>query len=318
MILFIVAITVFWQQSDNNPDAIPEKSMDLPVTIRGTCFFRLDPKPALMDKFDSAPISGKEITLVSSGKKIKVKTRKDGTFLIELRGNISASLEDDLVYEKCSVKLYIKPVTARKKWKVPWRTVLLLVVSLILLIAVILRRFRMYRRKVIKDVSGDNELIRLESSGFSVRDLFGQPRWRGNITNYRSLNALSNVIIKLTDSNGSETTISSDSQGNFAFSGHYRKAVFQLEGFKTATHALKNGGFLKVQLMSLREYALDLLMQLIKKHLPEKAPFLTPREALKAAIPPPEVINRIEELAYRDEIIDENEIIKIWENIIKE
>ncbi len=96
---------------------------------------------------------------------------------------------------------------------------------------------------------------------------------------------------------GQRQETSTDADGTFQVPPDAVDLRFEKEGFHPVDVSRPSGRVV-VRLMSLPVRALWLLRQICRRHDPARAARLSPRQALDARIPPPDVIARLEQLAY--------------------
>lgn len=123
-----------------------------------------------------------------------------------------------------------------------------------------------------------------------------KPALQGQVVVWESSLPLPRVRITFTVQ-GVQNEIVSDENGMFVVPANAVHLVCEKEGFHTVTVSQPTGR-LVVRMMSLPVRALWLLRHICQRHDPKRAAQLSPRDALAACIPPPDVIARLEILAY--------------------
>lgn len=123
-----------------------------------------------------------------------------------------------------------------------------------------------------------------------------KPAFQGQVFVWESSLPLSTVRITFT-LQGVQNEIVSDENGMFVVPTNAINLVFEKKGFHPV-NVPQPTGRLVVRMMSLPVRALWLLRHICQRHDPKRAARLSPRDALAACIPPPDVIARLEILAY--------------------
>ncbi|MBU1240288.1 carboxypeptidase-like regulatory domain-containing protein, partial [Myxococcota bacterium] len=146
--------------------------------------------------------------------------------------------------------------------------------------------------------------VRISSGRFKLGQIFGGRRWTGKVVDWRGEHPLYAAKVEWEG-----VKILTDEDGSFEAPAQGLRVVVSYEGYKSQSVTLgREGGEIIVKMISLRHWALFLLRRIFQLHAPDLAHSMTPREGIERQIPPPDVISRLEALAYGQEEPMEGEL----------
>jgi hypothetical protein len=291
------------------------KSYD--IVIKGDCTFIKKDKIILVDKILKIPLKEMEVTLVQDSNSYEVKTDKEGVINYYKPGIFRFYFNGSEFYESCEytetfpiiVKSQKKNGTNYFKWFV-YLGFIVLLFSLKSKLLWILNKIKIRVKADSKKLKSkfDDNFVRIQSNRFNIKSLFSNRIWDGKVFKWRTKIPLKNVSIKFENRKGKIETFSNQ-RGEFRFIGSQGLMKVSLDGYKiNEKYVTGNGGQLKVQLIPLKDWVLILLKKICEKQNKIMSGIITPREAIDKNIPPSDVIERLEILAYSNEIPSEEEL----------
>jgi len=219
------------------------------------------------------------------------------------------------LYDPCFTWTHAPLVSPEKGGMRPFLAVFSALCALVL-IAIPLRRFRRPRQgkaAVMPDEAAP-EPAEVETSPQGQTFIpWRRPALQGRVLVWESARPLSGVKV-LCVSHGKPAETASDENGDFSLPPDAVNIVLEKEGFHPVA-VPRASGKLVVRMMSLPVRALWLLRQICRRHDPGRAARLSPRDAQKAGIPPPEVISRLEILAYGGVLPEPGELERLEKDL---
>jgi hypothetical protein len=281
-------------------------------TVRGTC--RFEPVPGgvvLVDAANGRPLPGLEVELHFPSGKRGEKTDRAGRVPVSGGGWALVVHPGSGFHHPCR-RFVVAPPLASRAGGFPWRY-LGPMVGLALILAALwpVARARWRRREKIRQPVIPEEAPEVEFSPAASRTFvpWRRPGFHGHVLVWESGRPLPGVRVGFVE-HGVEGDTATDEEGRFFLPAAACDVRFEKEGYHVVLVARPRGQVL-VRLMSLPVRALWLLRQICRRHDRERYAKLSPRQALSRRIPPPEVIERLERLAYAGEAPEPGELERL-------
>ncbi len=322
----LLLLTLLCQEGKPNPY---DQEGGLEVIIRGRCLFSGGPTTRLLELPGRRSLAGRRVLLHHPKGKREVVTGQNGEIPLNEPGIWTLSYPGDETHLPCRATRTVAAHSHRTHGKGNGAQWLFFgVAGLLLLISFrspLVGLFRSKKRPVVSSERVTKEgVVQVSQEGFRLSQLFGGRSWRGRVVDGLSEEPIEGATVSmepLKGGRGGETSgndhpiLTTTASGEFTLAARPVHLEVRCTGYRTQRVTLGGqGGELVVRLISLRHWALFLLKRIVARHDPDRAGSVTPGEALARAIPPPETLLRLEEIAYQGVAPNELEIIDLLEN----
>jgi hypothetical protein len=284
----------------------------LEITIKGKCDFTKTSPFSLFEKGTKKSLSNVKVLLRQGKKNTILVTDKDGGVKLPGYGKWELIFQGDELHYPCRV-LRVRDKTGPSTI---FNSNILIWMFLLLGIGFILWVFRFKVLSLVKkkrvekkeDLLNSDSFIQKSSGRFGINTIFGSKKWIVTVVDWKGTSRLKDVKIKYKIANRTQVG-TTDKHGKFISPAGGFDSLFSLSGYRSQLVQMgRSGGEMTVKMVRLREWSLFLLKEIFHRYDPALASRLTPREGLLLKIPPPDVISRLEILAYGDENPTEKEL----------
>jgi hypothetical protein len=281
-------------------------------TVRGTC--RFEPVPGgvvLVDAANGRPLSGLEVEARSWSRERREKT--DGAGRVSLSGGgFTLVVHPGSDFHHPCRRFVVTPHRGSGSGAFPWRWLGPIAGLVLILVALLpMARTRLRRREKVRRPAPPEEAPEVEFTPAASRTFvpWRRPGIHGQVQVWESGRPLPGVVVRWLE-HGAAGETATDEEGRFFLPAPAVDVRFEKAGFHVVTVARPRGQVL-VRLMSLPVRALWLLRQICREYDRERYAKLSPRQALSQRIPPPEVIERLEKLAYAGQAPEPGELERL-------
>lgn len=291
--------------------------------VRGECQIRLEPPKSdgsvwarVTDSVTGSPVANLDVVVSHSGNVQTLQTDAKGQVAVTGGGFMRFRHPGSELYAPCGAFSYV-PDLAPSPVRFAWH-VLLLAISVVFIGIALFpyaksrwRRFLNPPRPETSEEAQEVELLPASRTFVPWR----KPGMDGQVLDFSSSLPLGGVEITA-DLKEGQVHLVSDENGRFHLPSGTTRVSLRDEDRHPVSVPVVPRGQLVVRLMTRPVRALWLLRQICKKHDPERAARLTPRQAINARIPPEEVIERLEKLAYAGETPAPEELARLEERLL--
>jgi len=278
-------------------------------TVKGECRLTVDGGDLILtDAANRFPLPSREVVVRHGDQERRLKTDAVGRAALTGSGFFTLVHPGSEFHEPCWALLQVPAARSRRdgfswRWLGPIAGLSFILIALAPMVRARLRRRRKAKQPEAPEEAPEVEFVPSVSRTFVPWRKAG---FHGQVQGWESGVPLVGVEISYTE-HGNPGRTGTDEQGRFFLPAAAVDARFEKEGFHPVIVPRLRGQIL-VRLMSLPVRALWLLRQICRKHDHQRYAKLSPRQALSARIPPPEVIARLERLAYAGEAPEPGEI----------
>jgi len=268
-------------------------------TVKGQCRILLEKDGVILqDAANRQPLPSREVEIRRGDVLRSVKTDASGRVPVAGFGLLSLVHPGSEFHQPCWTLVQV-PVPRSRLGRLSWKWLGPTAGLAFILIALfpVLRAGWRRREKARKPVAPE-EAPEVEFTPSATRTFvpWRKAGFHGQVQVWESGLPLSGVEIAYSE-HGNPGRAVADEDGRFFLPANAVDARFEKPGFHPVFVPRLRGQIL-VRLMSLPVRALWLLRQICRKYDHQRYAKLSPRQALTARIPPPEVIERLEKLAY--------------------
>jgi len=278
-------------------------------TVKGQCrIHRVQDGIFLVDAANQRPVAAGEVEIREGDRLWRVKTDTKGRIPVNGPGLLGLTHPGSELYEPCAAVTLI-PVAGERLNQFTWKWLGLVAglgLILIALFPVVRTRWRRFGKAKKEEPPGEAPEVEFNPPASRTFVPWRKAGFHGQVQVWESGLPLAGVEISYLEHSAPGKT-ETDGDGRFFLPSSAVEIRFARDGYHTVGVPRPRGQIL-VRMMSLPVRALWLLRQICRNYDRQRYAKLSPRQALSARIPPPEVIGRLERLAYAGEMPEPGEI----------